>query len=125
MWDGAAVGHGEEPELDRKEGQACVCPGELADLIPKPRAWAVEGCGISIWEEEEEALVRFWFEIPSFPSLEISRLLFQDNPLALLCCRNPEAPELPRGTWLILCLICSTKACHITCTGTKLRVSSP
>lgn len=34
MWDGAAVGHGEEPELDGKERQACVCLGELADIIP-------------------------------------------------------------------------------------------
>lgn len=35
----------------------------------KARAWAVEELrGISIQEEEEEALAQFWFETSAFPS---------------------------------------------------------
>lgn len=77
-------------------------------------------CRVWISIPEEEAWVQFWFEIGSFPSEGISGMLLQDKVLALGCCRNPEAPELPRGPWLTLCLTCSTKADPTTRAGTEL-----
>lgn len=82
MWDGAAVGHGEEPKLDRKGGAGMCVSGRACRYDTKARAWAAEECGISIREEEDAALVEFQFEISSFLSLGISGLLLQDNLLS-------------------------------------------
>lgn len=45
------MGHGEEPELDMKEGQACEARRAYR-CGSKARAWAVSECEISIPEEE-------------------------------------------------------------------------
>lgn len=36
MWDGLLWVIGKSPSWTGRRGQACVCPGELAAVIPKP-----------------------------------------------------------------------------------------
>lgn len=108
LWD-----KGKSLSWTRRRGRP-VGPGELADVEAKPELGQLP-CGISI-PEEEEAWVQFWSEIWSSPSLGISGILLQGNVLALGCCRNREAPELPRGP-------CSAKVYLITCAGTELSPS--
>lgn len=70
-------------------------PGELADVLAKPELGQLQSVGFLF---RKEAGAQFQSEIPYSPSLGVSGILLKDKLLALGCCRNPEAPELPCGS---------------------------